>query len=64
MERLDRVIICVLAIGVWALVLKPDMTTAHDDNYHSCSGSGSGYGEANGGEVYVHSLDLSISCNH
>ena len=64
MRFFDRLILLVLAAGVWALVLQPSDSVAHDDNYHSCSGSGTGYGEFDGNEVYVYSLDLDISCDH
>ena len=53
-----------LVIGIWALVLKPSHTTAHDDNYHDCSVSG--YGEiedlTEGGSVYMGGV--SVDCNH
>ncbi len=62
MNWLDRFIVLVLAAGVWALVLQPLNTTAHDNNDHSCSGDGYGYGEMDGREVYVHTLD--ITCEH
>ena len=64
MKFFDRLILVVLAAGVWALVLQPSDTVAHYNNYHSCSGSGTGYGEFDGGEVYVYSLDLNIECEH
>ena len=64
MKRLDRVIMIVLLIGVWALVLKPTTITAHDDNTHSCDVSG--YGEieevTEGGDVYMGSV--SVDCSH
>ena len=64
MRKVDRMLLCALVIGVWALVLKPEATTAHDDNDHSCSGRGTGYGELDGRDVYVHRLSLVITCEH
>jgi hypothetical protein len=60
MRNVDRMILIVLVLGVWALVLKPADPTAHEDDRHSCSGTG--YGELDGREVYVYQLD--ISCRH
>ena len=45
MRNLDRILVLVLAVGVWALVLRPASITAHSNNYHTCyiSGSAEGY---------------------
>jgi hypothetical protein len=64
MKNVDRLIMLVLAAGIWTYILQPSNIEAHDDNGHSCSGSGTGYGEQNGSEVYVFQLDLDISCDH
>ena len=44
MKNLDRILVLVLAVGVWALVLKPTTITAHDSNSHRCHISGSADG--------------------
>lgn len=64
MRFLDRLILSVIAVGIWALVLQPSALEAHDNNYHSCSGSGTGYGEPDGNEIFVYSLNLNIDCDH
>ncbi len=64
MKNVDRLILSVLAVGIWAFILQPSNTAAHDDDYHSCSGNGTGYGEPDGREVYVYQLNLNISCEH
>jgi len=64
MKTIDRLILLVLAAGIWAFVLQPNRLAAHDDNYHSCSGSGTGYGDLDGSGVYVYQLDLDIECSH
>ena len=64
MRTFDRVVLVVLALGIWALVLKPTDLTAHGewhshtgdyaevdhDHYSSCriSGSASGYNHYDG----------------
>ena len=64
MKNIDRFILFAIAIGIWALVLKPAVLEAHSNDYHNCSGDGTGYGEPDGNEVYVYSLDLDIQCFH
>ena len=73
MKRLDRVIMIVLLIGVWALVLKPTTITAHDDNYHNCSLSGElyayGTGMSMGSVVDMTGVSVmlsegSVECSH
>ena len=32
MAKIDRIILIVIALGLWALVLKPTILTAHDDD--------------------------------
>jgi hypothetical protein len=66
MRWLDRIIFIVLAAGLWALVLQPTGTTAHSNDNHDCSGTGTGFGELGGygREVYVQSLNLDIQCSH
>lgn len=67
MTRTDRLILIILALGVWALVFKPISITAHSNDDHDCTArGGSGYGELEGGgEVYVHSLNgIRVTCEH
>ena len=64
MKTLDRVLLIILILGVWTLALNPYFGQAHDDDYHSCSGTGTGYGEMDGSDVYVYSLNLDVSCQH
>ena len=66
MNWFDRGLLIVLILSVWALVFKPSSPTAHDDNFHSCSFTWSGgYGDLErGGEVYVHSGNGSVDCDH
>lgn len=66
MNWFDRGLLFVLVVGVWALVLKPNSLTAHDDDLHSCSFSwDGGYGDLeSGGTVFVHSGDGSVNCQH
>ncbi len=47
MRALDRIVLVVLALGVWALVLSPQETGAHRQyaNGHFCDVSGFAYGE-------------------
>ena len=53
MRNFDRVVLVVLALGIWALVLKPTELTAHGD-WHSHAGN---YAE----EDHDHSLSCRIS---
>ena len=62
----DRIVLVVLALGVWALVLTPQEIGAHhqEDDGHNCDVSGEAYGEVDGGEVYVEGSGLSVDCTH
>jgi hypothetical protein len=64
MKFVDRLILLVIAAGIWTFILQPSNIAAHDDNDHSCSGSGTGYGQPEGDEVYVYQLNLEIECAH
>jgi hypothetical protein len=64
MKNIDRFILLVIATGIWAVVLKPAELEAHSDDNHVCSGDGTGFGEPDGREVYVYSLNLNIRCFH
>ncbi len=66
MLTFDRIVLTMLALGIWALVLTPRELGAHHqyDDGHSCDVSGEAYGEADGGEVYVAGSGLSVDCTH
>ncbi len=55
-----------LAVGVWALVLSPQVINAHHqyDDGHNCDVSGAAYGEVDGDEVYVDGSGLTVDCSH
>jgi hypothetical protein len=57
MWKLERILLCALVIGVWALVLNPLVSTAHHGGHsHDCDGTG--YGQVDGDDVYVYRLDI------
>ena len=64
MAKIDRIMLIVIALGLWALVLKPTILTARDDDDHDCSISG--YGEIEnprqGGDDYMGYV--SLDCSH
>ncbi len=65
MLKFDRIVLVVLALGVWALVLKPQEIGAHHEGAdHDCSISGSASGYAEGGYAEVDSWSVWISCEH
>ncbi len=71
MRTFDRIILVVLALGVWALVLMPQVTGAHHylDDGHSCDISGKAYGYiddlSEGGRVVVKKWSrVSVDCGH
>lgn len=65
MPKFDRLILIVLAVGVWALVLKPTSITAHSSNEHECSISGQAFGDASGRDhaIYLWS-GVTVECSH
>jgi len=67
MRSIDRVILIVLALGIWALVLKPTALVAHHSNgFHGCTGSGevdSGYVSVDGDTGYLIDTSVSITVN-
>ena len=69
MLTFDRIVLVVLAAGVWALVLAPqELGAHHQDAVHSCDISGDAYGlievVAVGGEVFINMSGLSVECTH
>lgn len=60
MRKIEIALLFALTLGVWALVLKPMDTIAHASDDHTCSGDG--YGEIDGREVYVHTIE--VTCEH
>ena len=62
----DRIVLTVLAVGIWALVLTPQELGAHhqEDDGHQCSADGTGYGELDGTYVWIYSLTINVDCTH
>jgi len=50
MKTIDRLLIAVLAVGVWVLVFKPILPEAHSGQLCEISG-GTGYGDVEDGSV-------------
>jgi len=53
MQSLDRIMLFLMIIGVWALVLKPNYISAHSGDYVTCNVSGSAWGDTSGSDVEV-----------
>ena len=59
MRTFDRIVLMVLAAGIWALVLKPTVLPAHlsrntkTDHTHKCTITGQAFGFVTAGRVYV-----------
>lgn len=51
MRHCDRLLLAALAIGVWALVLRPATPTAHDFDRHRCDVAGDLYGKLQSTDV-------------
>ncbi len=71
MRTFDRIILVMLALGVWALVLVPQETGAHHqyDDGPSCDISGKAYGYiddlSEGGRVVIKKWSqVSVDCTH
>ena len=63
MKTFDRVVLVVLALGIWALVLKPSDITAHGE-WHSHTGDYAEAGHSHydyADESHDHRLDCTIS---
>ncbi len=63
----DRIVLVVLALGVWALVLAPQEIGAHHkDAGHSCDVGGSAHGQLESyGNVEIDDVaDLYVDCTH
>jgi hypothetical protein len=67
MRTFDRVVLVVLALGIWALVLKPSNLTAHGsehDHITSCDLSGVAHGNASDGHVQIYEFGgVHASCS-
>ena len=65
---LDRTVIVVLALGVWALVLAPQELGAHhkdDIVSHSCGIDGSAYGVVEDGKADIRDWGkVIVECTH
>ena len=67
MRTFDRIILIMLALGVWALVLAPQEIGAHHqyDDGHSCDVSGFAFGDTDGTSVDVYLWSgVSVDCTH
>jgi hypothetical protein len=67
MLTFDRIVLTMLALGIWALVLTPQELGAHhqDDDGHSCHISGSAFGVTDGTypEIYQWGSVI-VDCTH
>ena len=71
MLNFDRIVIVVLALGVWTLVLAPQGSHSHPNDVHFCSISGIAVGEVlddedwRGASVFVENWNaVSVTCDH
>ncbi len=68
MLKFDRIVLVVLALGVRALVLKPQGIVAHhkdDIVSHSCDIDGSAYGVVEGSKADIRDWrKVSVECTH
>ncbi len=65
MLKFDRIVLVVLALGVWALVLAPREIGAHDDDSHDCSISGFAFGDVADGIADVYLWEgVTVDCSH
>ncbi len=68
MLKFDRIVIVVLALGVWALVLTPrDIVAHHKDDIvsHSCDIDGSAYGAVEGSKADIRDWSkVNVECTH
>ncbi len=68
MLKFDRIVIVVLALGVWALVLTPRDIVAHNKDDivgHACDIDGSAYGPVEGGKADIRDWSkVNVRCTH
>ena len=68
MLNFDRIVLVVLALGVWALVLTPRGIVAHhkdDIISHACDIAGSAYGDVEGGKADIREWrKVTVECTH
>ena len=68
MLKLDRIILVVLALGVWALVLSPRGISAHHEDdiiSHSCGIDGSAYGVVEDSKADIRDWSkVIVECTH
>ncbi len=58
----DRLLMILLIIGIWALVFKPSVPKAHSGQYCDID-SGYGFGSAESdGSVYVYTISGTVYC--
>ncbi len=65
MLNFDRIVMVVLALGVWALVLTPREIVALDPINHACDIDGSAYGPVEGGKADIRDWsNVTVQCTH
>ncbi len=68
MLKFDRIVIVVLALGVWALVLTPrDIVAHHPDDIirHACDIDGSAYGPVEDSKADIRDWSkVTVRCTH
>ncbi len=66
MLTFDRIVLTMLALGIWALVLTPRSIDAHHKTAeHDCQISGKANGVASGQDVEVYDwTGVLVSCEH
>ena len=65
MNWVERSLLILLVLGVWALVLKPVAPNASPGVEHDCTFEwGGGRGELIEGEIVIHNTDASVTCRH
>ncbi len=68
MLKFDRIVLVVLALGVWALVLQPQGIVAHHKDEvvsHSCDIDGSAYGVVEDGKADIREWGkVIVECTH
>ena len=66
MLKFDRIVLIVLAVGVWALVLAPREIGAHHSNAsHYCYASGTVDGEVDSDlEFSIDASEFNVRCSH
>ena len=66
MMKFDRIVLVILAVGVWALVLSPQGTHSHPNDGHLCNVSGYAIGElvSKTGVLVEELRNVIVECSH